>query len=565
MAIHLPFLRPAPDAKPGQSPEPASPPSNTPRRDSREDPADFAQVFDHAGDATTAEPKLVLPVPQLARQHGDAGPAGPHGLGRLTGPDRRDGATVSGLPDIAATQDDLPPLPGDHGVPGVAAVDAPSLAHPLTVPADLALPAYTLPGPGPALINAPATTLLAARATALSNPAATLVNSRNPATGADFTLAAAAAPNAAAAGSDPSAALGQSPPSSLVGTTRDISSHGSPDPLAHAARGRASDPPSGWQRATGINPAAPPLTIFNAATPPAGSVVQPAISDPRLAPSPTPTNNAAPPPSATTLTAGMLPSTPAVIGAQTAPGSPLPPDQPQAMPPLSAHDRAVRAAQTAPHTVPLPVDPRHNRQETLPPPVRAGLTQPGDPHSALAKAQFGAAPPVKPRPESIMPDVLPFTTLAGPADQRPLPDLATSVLPRAQAAQIGAQLVQAALAAPGPATEILLNPKELGRVQLSLQAADLTITVAIMVERPETADLMRRHIDSLSQEFRALGYQEVNISIGQRQSGAGQGGPQEHGRNQATAPPETDAASTTIAQLHTGQRHAAPGSLDLRL
>lgn len=63
-------------------------------------------------------------------------------------------------------------------------------------------------------------------------------------------------------------------------------------------------------------------------------------------------------------------------------------------------------------------------------------------------------------------------------------------------------------------TEIILSPQELGRVRLTLLCTDGAIAVQIIADRPETADLMRRHIDSLAQEFRALGYQSVSIDFG---------------------------------------------------
>lgn len=67
---------------------------------------------------------------------------------------------------------------------------------------------------------------------------------------------------------------------------------------------------------------------------------------------------------------------------------------------------------------------------------------------------------------------------------------------------------------PGGTTEIALNPEELGRVRLSMTAVDQTITLNLQAERPETADLLRRHIDTLAQEFRALGYDNIAFSFG---------------------------------------------------
>ena len=76
---------------------------------------------------------------------------------------------------------------------------------------------------------------------------------------------------------------------------------------------------------------------------------------------------------------------------------------------------------------------------------------------------------------------------------------------------------QISIAVTGPggrATEISLSPEELGRVRLHMTAVDHTITLHVMAERPETTDLLRRHIDVLAQEFRELGYENIAFSFG---------------------------------------------------
>lgn len=68
---------------------------------------------------------------------------------------------------------------------------------------------------------------------------------------------------------------------------------------------------------------------------------------------------------------------------------------------------------------------------------------------------------------------------------------------------------------PDQPVEISLSPEELGRVRLTLHAADQGMTVSIQTERPETLDLMRRHIDSLAREMRDLGYESLSFNFGQ--------------------------------------------------
>lgn len=83
------------------------------------------------------------------------------------------------------------------------------------------------------------------------------------------------------------------------------------------------------------------------------------------------------------------------------------------------------------------------------------------------------------------------------------------------ARHVAGQIATAIVNQPGRPTEISLNPEELGRVRLSMSAVDASITLTIQSERPETSDLMRRHIDVLEQEFRNLGYDNISFSFGE--------------------------------------------------
>lgn len=117
-------------------------------------------------------------------------------------------------------------------------------------------------------------------------------------------------------------------------------------------------------------------------------------------------------------------------------------------------------------------------------------------------------------------------------------------------------------------TEIVLDPAELGRVKLSLQAIDQAITVYIQADRTETTELMRRHIDQLADEFRTLGYQDIRFSFsGQsdRQTNHWQGGaPPDASGPDANAAFEFDALPRAQTDSPTSGRTLS-GSLDLRL
>lgn len=74
------------------------------------------------------------------------------------------------------------------------------------------------------------------------------------------------------------------------------------------------------------------------------------------------------------------------------------------------------------------------------------------------------------------------------------------------ARQIAAQISTAAAGGADRSIDVMLNPTELGRVRITLGPGDGGLIVNISADRPETLDMMRRHVDVLGQEFRDLGY-----------------------------------------------------------
>ncbi|WP_164660750.1 flagellar hook-length control protein FliK [Tropicibacter sp. Alg240-R139] len=86
--------------------------------------------------------------------------------------------------------------------------------------------------------------------------------------------------------------------------------------------------------------------------------------------------------------------------------------------------------------------------------------------------------------------------------------------PRGDVARsVGAQLAEQVAKRPQGAVDITLNPEELGRVRMTVNAGDSTVAISIMAERPETLDLMRRHVDQLIEEFRQLEYDGVEFAF----------------------------------------------------
>lgn len=84
----------------------------------------------------------------------------------------------------------------------------------------------------------------------------------------------------------------------------------------------------------------------------------------------------------------------------------------------------------------------------------------------------------------------------------------------ATARQIAAQIATGAARGADRPVEVVLNPAELGRVRLSMTASDGMMIVSITADRAETLDLMRRHSDTLAQEFQDIGYEGTKFEFG---------------------------------------------------
>ena len=140
---------------------------------------------------------------------------------------------------------------------------------------------------------------------------------------------------------------------------------------------------------------------------------------------------------------------------------------------------------------------------------------------------------------------------------------------------------------PGTGTIALrLNPKELGSVTITLQPVAEGMVILVQAERPETADLMRRHTDLLLQEMRHAGFAQTAIHVtptaadsspnqttslmsGQGGGLAGGSGGGDHSTPQGAARPQPPApapapAPDRAAALSAGVPTAS-GRLNLRL
>ncbi|WP_322891210.1 MULTISPECIES: flagellar hook-length control protein FliK [unclassified Yoonia] len=152
-------------------------------------------------------------------------------------------------------------------------------------------------------------------------------------------------------------------------------------------------------------------------------------------------------------------------------------------------------------------------------------------------------------PVALSSDTASVSGTSRPADIQSAPGLA-----RHAAQQLAVTVTQAA----GQPTEIALNPEELGRVRMSMSMTDGILMLQINAERPETTELLRRHIDTLAQEFRNLGYSDISFDFGEGRA---------QDQDGHKAGPLADHIDET-AENHTTDHvvaRSAHGGLDLRL
>ena len=135
------------------------------------------------------------------------------------------------------------------------------------------------------------------------------------------------------------------------------------------------------------------------------------------------------------------------------------------------------------------------------------------------------------------------------------------------APRLARQLATAVVTRPN-GTDISLSPEELGHVRISIDRQGADITVTLIAERPETLDLMRRHVDVLSNEFRGAGMESCSFQFAQGQEGAAHFGSREN--PEASQEPAERADSAEESAIATpspgGSETVRKGSgVDLRL
>ncbi|WP_293574064.1 flagellar hook-length control protein FliK [Phaeobacter sp.] len=89
---------------------------------------------------------------------------------------------------------------------------------------------------------------------------------------------------------------------------------------------------------------------------------------------------------------------------------------------------------------------------------------------------------------------------------------------------IANQMAEALVAKGDRNVDVALNPKELGHVNMRVSVTETGVSVMIQTERPETGDLMRRHISELADEFRRMGFEDISFEFSGGETSGGDAG-----------------------------------------
>lgn len=166
---------------------------------------------------------------------------------------------------------------------------------------------------------------------------------------------------------------------------------------------------------------------------------------------------------------------------------------------------------------------------------------------------------------------LSFTATGAPERPAHLPgggEAAAGATRAASPHAIAHQMSQALADAGNRTVELTLSPEELGKVRMTLNSSDGSITVTVQAERPETLDLMRRNIDSLARDFRDMGYANIDFDFGQqtdRRPSAQEQAAAESARQPAPTERDSIARFDTASLALQSSPRTASGGLDLRI
>lgn len=129
------------------------------------------------------------------------------------------------------------------------------------------------------------------------------------------------------------------------------------------------------------------------------------------------------------------------------------------------------------------------------------------------------------------------------------------------AAGVSRQIAGAVVEYRGAEAQVVLDPEELGQVRLTVSLEDGGTLIRIVAERPETAELMRRHADLLLQDLAGSGVPQARLSFA---SGGEAGGGRE-GTGRPQPPREAPGAGSHAAAEAEAHARPARRGLDMRV
>ncbi|WP_425097690.1 flagellar hook-length control protein FliK [Tropicibacter sp. S64] len=108
------------------------------------------------------------------------------------------------------------------------------------------------------------------------------------------------------------------------------------------------------------------------------------------------------------------------------------------------------------------------------------------------------------------------------------------------------------------ALEVRLSPEELGRVRMHMTPSDHGMTVHIQADRPETLDLLRRHVDQLARDLADAGFETSNFTFGGGESDSRPGG----GQPSEPSMPTISQSAPNGADANVSITHSLTASMD---
>jgi len=185
------------------------------------------------------------------------------------------------------------------------------------------------------------------------------------------------------------------------------------------------------------------------------------------------------------------------------------------------------------------------------------VTVPDDPVATVRSSVLTADPEKSPEPRALSPAEAMQPGRSGPV---PVPTQTAG----ADTARGAVWQIASAVQAGGERSfDLSLNPAELGKVRISLTAGESGMTVIIQADRPETLDLLRRHADSLGQDFRDMGYGSTSFTFEDGSQTPRNGG--QDSVNGDVAASGVPGEPTVPETNETGHAATAPGRVDIRL